>query len=81
MPAKIYDQGSDLMPIAVVGMSCRFPGDAVNPSKLWDMLLEGKSAWSPIPKGKFNADAFFHPNPDRNGAVSGFIPDQSRMVY
>ncbi|KAH9897328.1 putative polyketide synthase [Xylariomycetidae sp. FL2044] len=62
--------GGDTMPIAIVGMSCRFPGDATNPSKLWDMLCEGRSAWSSIPKEKFNAEAFFHPDPERNGAIN-----------
>ncbi|EFW98603.1 phenolpthiocerol synthesis polyketide synthase ppsa [Grosmannia clavigera kw1407] len=58
------------MPIAVVGLSCRFPGDATSPSRLWDMLSAGKSARSPIPKDKFNVDAFFHPNPDCNGTLN-----------
>jgi soluble lytic murein transglycosylase-like protein len=78
MPAE---SASNPMPIAIVGMSCRFPGDAVNPSQLWEMLLEGKSAWSPIPKDKFNADAFFHPNPDRNGAVSGCKPTPPEALH
>ncbi|KAB5536494.1 hypothetical protein GE09DRAFT_1290796 [Coniochaeta sp. 2T2.1] len=60
----------DLMPIAIVGMSCRFPGDATNPSNLWDMLCNRRSAWSAIPKDKFTAEAFYHPDPDRNGAIN-----------
>ncbi|KAK3399711.1 putative polyketide synthase [Sordaria brevicollis] len=50
------------MPIAIIGMSCRFAGDVDSPSKLWDLLAEGKSAWSEIPKDRFNIDGFHHPN-------------------
>lgn len=59
------------MPIAIVGMACRLPGDAVNPDKLWDMCARKQSAWSEVPKDRFNIDAFYHPNADRNGCVSG----------
>lgn len=33
-------------PIAVVGMSCRFPGGATDPGKFWDMLAEGRNGVS-----------------------------------
>ncbi|KAL2128609.1 hypothetical protein VTI74DRAFT_8937 [Chaetomium olivicolor] len=49
-------------PIAIIGMSCRFAGDVDNPEKLWDLLAEGRSAWSEIPKERFNIDGFHHPN-------------------
>ena len=58
-------------PIAVIGMAGRFPGEATEPSKLWDMCARGEDAWSPIPATRFNADAFYHPDPARNGAVGG----------
>ena len=34
--------GSPQVPIAIVGLACRFPGDATSPSKLWDLLKEGR---------------------------------------
>ncbi|KAJ6133992.1 phenolpthiocerol synthesis polyketide synthase ppsB [Penicillium sp. IBT 18751x] len=48
------------VPIAVVGLSCRFPGDASSPSKFWDMLKNGKDAYSPT-STRWNSDAFYHP--------------------
>ncbi|KAK0741973.1 hypothetical protein B0T21DRAFT_408828 [Apiosordaria backusii] len=49
-------------PIAIVGMSCRFAGDVDSPEKLWKLVSEGRSAWSEIPKDRFNVDGFLHPN-------------------
>ncbi|KAI0483452.1 putative polyketide synthase [Xylaria cf. heliscus] len=48
-------------------MSCRFPGEATDPSKLWDMVANHRSAWSEIPSDRFNPDAFYHPNADHIG--------------
>ena len=57
-------------PIAIVGMSCRFAGDAVSPSKLWQLCMEGKDAWSRIPKERFDVDAWYHNNSEQPGRVS-----------
>jgi hypothetical protein len=64
-PANRHGQKN--MPIAIVGMSCRFPGDATTPSKFWQMLAEGRDAWTTIPKERFNQEAFYHPDAGRNG--------------
>ena len=63
-------------PIAIVGLAGRFPGDAKNPSKLWDMCCQGKSAWSQIPSTRFNAEAYFHPYNSKHGSVS-YFPDST----
>ena len=57
-------------PIAIVGLSCRFPGDATSPAKLWRLCAEGRSAWSEIPEDRFNRHAFYHPQSDNHGTVS-----------
>ncbi|KAF6790728.1 polyketide synthase [Colletotrichum sojae] len=46
-------------PIAVIGMSCKFSGDATSPEKLWQLVADGRDGWSPIPKSRFNSDAFY----------------------
>ncbi|KAJ9316634.1 hypothetical protein DTO271D3_3141 [Paecilomyces variotii] len=54
-------------PIAIIGMACRFAGGATNPSKLWELCTTGKDGWSPIPSRRFDADAWYHPDPQRAG--------------
>lgn len=62
------------MPIAIVGFSCRFPGDATSPEKLWKLCAEGRSAWSKIPEDRFNRHAFYHPESDSHGTVRSVGP-------
>lgn len=59
--------------IAVVGMACRFPGDADNIENFWEMIRDGKDAWSEIPSDRFNAKGWYHPDPNRPGSVSFFV--------
>nr|QEO60268.1 polyketide synthase [Alternaria oxytropis] len=61
-------EGSPQVPIAIVGLACRFPGDATSPSKLWDLLKEGRDAYSPR-TDRWNPDAFYHPNSSRLGTI------------
>lgn len=56
------------LPIAIIGMGCRFPGNATDPQKLWALLAEGRSCWTDVPTDRFNESAFYHPNPDAPGA-------------
>ena len=69
-------------PIAVVGMSCRFPGESSNPEKLWDMLANGRHGWSKIPPDRFPQDSFQHPDSDVGGTVceEDIIADVSSML-
>ncbi|KAJ5971622.1 uncharacterized protein N7479_001540 [Penicillium vulpinum] len=49
-------------PIAIIGLSCRFGGDASNPEKLWSMLAEGRSAWSEVPLSRYGHKGQYHPD-------------------
>ena len=57
------------MPIAVIGIGFRFPGDATSPDRLWELLSNGRNAWPEFPKDRFNIDAFYHPHAERQGSV------------
>ena len=66
-------------PVAVVGMGCRFPGDVIGPESFWDLLVDGGNAISPVPADRWDAEAFYHPDPLRPGRMTtkwgGFVPD------
>ncbi|KAH7038376.1 uncharacterized protein B0I36DRAFT_372464 [Microdochium trichocladiopsis] len=55
--------------IAIVGIACRFPGGAESPDEFYEMLVQGRDAWSKIPDTRFKGEAFKHPNRDRPGSL------------
>ncbi|CAN8100295.1 unnamed protein product [Discula destructiva] len=59
----------DVMPIAIVGMACRFPGDGEDVESLFDMLKRGDNAWSEFPDDRVNIDGFYHPSGSRQGSI------------
>ena len=63
------------MPIAIVGMSCRLPGNITSPEELWRVCDEQRDVWQPIPVERLNREAYYHPDPNRNGTVS-VIPQE-----
>ncbi|TQN68831.1 Highly reducing polyketide synthase azaB, partial [Colletotrichum shisoi] len=52
-------RGGPADPVAVIGMSCKFSGEATSPEKLWQLVVDGRDGWTTIPKSRFNADAFY----------------------
>jgi len=63
------DTHSNGMPIAIIGMACRFAGDATSPEKLWEILENGESTWSDIPSSRFNLEGWYHPNHENISTV------------
>lgn len=56
--------------IAIIGIGCRLPGDVGDTDSLWDLLVEGRNTWSPVPPERFNGAAFYHPNPENDGTTN-----------
>lgn len=59
-----HQESSD---IAIVGMSCRFPGGAKNLDAYWQLLEQGKDAMIPVPQNRWQGNDFWDPNPEVAG--------------
>lgn len=56
-------------PIAIIGMSFRFPGGAETSDEFWQMLVEKRCAATDYPKDRFDIDAFWHPDGKKQNVV------------
>ncbi|KAJ8071243.1 hypothetical protein OCU04_001578 [Sclerotinia nivalis] len=59
-------------PLAIVGLSFKFPEDATSPKAFWKMMAEKRNTMTEIPKDRMNIDAFYHPDKARVDTVSLF---------
>ncbi|MDX2863448.1 polyketide synthase, partial [Streptomyces scabiei] len=67
-------------PIAIVAMSCRFPGGVHTPEQLWRLLEEGGDVVSEFPTDRgWPLESMFDPDPDQPGTSyvrhGGFLYD------
>ncbi|MCJ1396149.1 hypothetical protein MMC18_009038 [Xylographa bjoerkii] len=76
--------GDMVEPIAIIGMACRFPGEASSVENFWDMMYNARTGHSKIPATRFNADSWYHPDNDRRGAINtkhGFFLEEDPSSF
>ncbi|MEV5887725.1 beta-ketoacyl synthase N-terminal-like domain-containing protein, partial [Streptomyces sp. NPDC052020] len=71
-------------PIAIVGMSCRYPGGVTSPEELWELLAEGRDGVSTFPADRgWHVEEIFDPEPGTPGKTysieGGFLHDAAEF--
>lgn len=79
---------SERMPIALIGIGCRFPGGVTSVDAFWKLLVDGVDAITEIPPDRIDLEQFYDERPatpgrmmTRRGGFVGKLEDFDAMFF
>lgn len=66
-----HEEGK-LEPIAVVGLSLRFPENATSADGFWNLMMQKRCVSQSFPEDRINAQGIYHPDPNRHDTVRSY---------
>ncbi|MGA2217107.1 MAG: beta-ketoacyl synthase N-terminal-like domain-containing protein, partial [Terracidiphilus sp.] len=82
-PATQAVQAGLAEPIAIIGVACRFPGEAMTPDEYWQLLRGGVDAITEVPSDRWNIGDYYDPDPEAPGKMysrwGGFLNSIDRF--
>ncbi len=77
-------EARDTEPIAIIGMSCRYPGGIATPDDLWDVVDQGRDVIGEFPADRgWDIEGVYDPTPERPGKTytrhGGFLYDAANF--
>ncbi len=57
-------------PIAIIGMSCRFPGGVDSPEAFWQLFSDGVDVISEVPSNRWDINHYYDSDPDAPGKIA-----------
>lgn len=70
MAGSNHPAGPVLQPLAIIGLSFRFPQEAVNAKEFWRMMIEKRCASTNTPSDRFDLNVHHHPDNNRTESLS-----------
>lgn len=64
------NNASSPTPIAIVGMSCRLPGDVSTLESFWSLISRCRDGFGAIPADRLSDKSYLHPNPHKKGCYN-----------